>query len=621
MAERAARDAAQFHESGTTVKVHQVPKKTERCYRREGQHNSQTCWALKEECRYCHKLGHIERACRKKHRENRFKKPLHKVKKVDEATPQGEDEDETIEYMGLERSNRKQMPRSQPHTPEDDEGTLEDIHWGTTALAWADHCPCEERKDRSAVATASRGKSGTTSDGSELVVQGAYHIKELLARLLTRLPDGSIRICGDFRVTVNPSLKIDQYPLPRVEDILVTLEDSTVFSKIDLQSAYLQMEWKKNRRNSQPSTPIKVVGASPRAANPIWPDIEQDSFLQPEITYCRFRVDGAGLHKTSEKIQAVVEAPQPENITQLRAFLGPVEGRMFLTVVDAYSKWPEVLEMPNTTTQTTVDQLHSVFARWGIPQQVVSDNGPQFVSQEFDQFMSVNNIKHLKSSTSHPATNGLAEYFVQTPKQALKYQNARHASTETSPAFLMIGQDLHSHLHLLKPDLWGTTLKASTQQVMSLSAAIERIFNPGEKVLVRDYRPRHSRWQSGVVMAAVGIKMYEVQCDNRGLWKRHSDQIRANPVGLELKDSLSSRELSNHVDITTGAHSRAVQPCPSATDEPRPSATDEPRPSATDGPRPSATDEPHPSATDEPRPSATDEPCPSTTEAVPNVSR
>ena len=153
----------------------------------------------------------------------------------------------------------------------------------------------------------------------------------------------------------------------------------------------------------------------------------------------------------------------------------------------------------------------------------------------------------------------------------------------------MIGQDLHSHLHLLKPDLWGTTLKASTQQVMSLSAAIERIFNPGEKVLVRDYRPRHSRWQSGVVMAAVGIKMYEVQCDNGGLWKRHSDQIRANPVGLELKDSLSSRELSNHVDITTGAHSRAVQPCPSATDEPRPSATNEP--------------------------------CPSTTEAVPDVSR
>ena len=129
-------------------------------------------------------------------------------------------------------------------------------------------------------------------------------------------------------------------------------------------------------------------------------------------------------------------------------FVGPVEGKMFLVVVDAYSKWPEVMEMPNTTTQTTLDQLRSVFARWGIPQQVVSDNGPQFVAQEFERFMSLNNIKHLTSSPYHPATNGLAERFVQTLKQALKvskceekslqhhlasfllqYRNAWHAST------------------------------------------------------------------------------------------------------------------------------------------------------------------------------------------------
>ena len=88
MAERVARDAAQFHESGPIVEVHQVLKKTERCYRCEGQHNPQTCWALKEECRYCHKPGHIERTCRKKLRDNRFKKSSHKVKKVEEATLQ-----------------------------------------------------------------------------------------------------------------------------------------------------------------------------------------------------------------------------------------------------------------------------------------------------------------------------------------------------------------------------------------------------------------------------------------------------------------------------------------------------------------------------------------------------
>ena len=141
----------------------------------------------------------------------------------------------------------------------------------------------------------------------------------------------------------------------------------------------------------------------------------------------------------------------------------------------------------------------------------------QFVAQEVDRFMSLNNIKHLTSSPYHLATNGQAERFVQTLKQALKvskckskslqhclasfllqYRNSLHASTETSPALLMIGRELHSRLHLLKPNLRGTTLKASTRQFMSRSAATERLFSPGEKVLVRDYRPGHARWQSGV---------------------------------------------------------------------------------------------------------------------------
>ena len=54
--------------------------------------------------------------------------------------------------------------------------------------------------------------------------------------------DGTVRICGDFKATVNPCLKVDQYPLPRIEDIFATLGGSTVFSKIDLHLAYLQME-------------------------------------------------------------------------------------------------------------------------------------------------------------------------------------------------------------------------------------------------------------------------------------------------------------------------------------------------------------------------------------------
>ena len=53
--------------------------------------------------------------------------------------------------------------------------------------------------------------------------------------------DGSVRVCGDFRVTVNPQLELDEYPLPRIDDIYESLGGSNLLSVLDLRHAYLQM--------------------------------------------------------------------------------------------------------------------------------------------------------------------------------------------------------------------------------------------------------------------------------------------------------------------------------------------------------------------------------------------
>nr|XP_027214449.1 uncharacterized protein K02A2.6-like [Penaeus vannamei] len=70
----------------------------------------------------------------------------------------------------------------------------------------------------------------------------------------------------------------------------------------------------------------------------------------------------------------------------------------FLDCVDSFSKWPEVIPMTSTTAYSTVRVLMSLFATHGIPEQIVSDNGPQFVSSEFDSFCKGNNIKHIRSA-------------------------------------------------------------------------------------------------------------------------------------------------------------------------------------------------------------------------------
>ena len=64
----------------------------------------------------------------------------------------------------------------------------------------------------------------------------------------------------------------------------------------------------------------------------------------------------------------------------------------------AHSKWPEVTLMTSTTATQTIAVLRDMFTRYGIPEQVVPDNSPQFVPAEFNSFMAMNGVKHIRSA-------------------------------------------------------------------------------------------------------------------------------------------------------------------------------------------------------------------------------
>ena len=71
-------------------------------------------------------------------------------------------------------------------------------------------------------------------------------------------------------------------------------------------------------------------------------------------------------------------------------FAGPFLGHMFLILIDAHSKWLEVYQMRSITSSTTIEQLRTTFAQFGLPDTVVMDNGPSYTSVEFDNFLQKN---------------------------------------------------------------------------------------------------------------------------------------------------------------------------------------------------------------------------------------
>ena len=93
---------------------------------------------------------------------------------------------------------------------------------------------------------------------------------------------------------------------------------------------------------------------------------------------------------------------------------------MFIVVIDAYSKWLEVHLMKSTTSQAIIEKLRDIFAMHGLPITVVSDNGPNFTSHEFQQFLKGNGIKHVTVSPYHPASNGQAERAVRVFKEGIE---------------------------------------------------------------------------------------------------------------------------------------------------------------------------------------------------------
>ena len=97
-----------------------------------------------------------------------------------------------------------------------------------------------------------------------------------------------------------------------------------------------------------------------------------------------------------------------------------LKGHSYLVIVDYYSNFIEVEQLNDTTSRSLIKVFKQNIARHGIPETLVSDNGPQYVSQEFEGFLKTFDITHVTSSPGYAQSNGQAEKAVQIIKRLVK---------------------------------------------------------------------------------------------------------------------------------------------------------------------------------------------------------
>lgn len=199
--------------------------------------------------------------------------------------------------------------------------------------------------------------------------------------------------------------------------------------------------------------------------------------------------------------------------------------------------------MKSTTAHAVIAALREMWARFGLPRQVVSDNGPPFTSTEFEKFLTDNGVEHIFSAPYHPASNGAAEVSVKICKRVIKkaqkqninidtalnrylltYRNTEHYTTGESPAKLLQGRKLRMRLDKLKPDRLA---RISENHVRSQAweRGARRALDAGDTVWYRDYRTR-DKWLAGSVVEKIGQTDYKIGTDFGTVLHRHVDQLK-----------------------------------------------------------------------------------------------
>jgi len=217
--------------------------------------------------------------------------------------------------------------------------------------------------------------------------------------------------------------------------------------------------------------------------------------------------------------------------------------------MDYFSRFLEILEMKSTTGEQVVHKLKTVFARFGIPEVLVSDNGPQFACSTMQEFALEFDFRHITTSPHFPQANGEAEAGVAIAKHIitqpdpfralLNYRATPTIATGFSPAELLMGRRIRTTLPVLMnnldpgwPDLNNVrdndrkAKRAYTDQYNKRHGVRELpALQPGDQVLTK--LDKHKRWEPATIVSNADTpRSYIIQTEGQGMVRRNRKHLQ-----------------------------------------------------------------------------------------------
>ena len=253
-------------------------------------------------------------------------------------------------------------------------------------------------------------------------------------------------------------------------------------------------------------------------------------------------------------------------------------GMDYVLTVDYYSGFFEIDRLDDTTSGAVIHKLKAHFSRYGIPDQVISDNAKQYVSTEFENFSKKWKFEHITSSPKYPQSNGKAESAVKIAKNLmckakeakkdpylaiLDYRNTPTQDMDTSPAQRLMQRRTKTLLPtketLLKPQLNTNVAKQQEhkqqKQAHYYNKGAKELsqLKPGDVVRVQPDKYKKN-WQKAVVRKIVAPRSYEIRTEAGVTLRRNRRHLRYSKEGFQP----SEPEPPDDFDIPSTSNSKSA---------------------------------------------------------------